>query len=184
MGNPIALDRHSPFGRMGNFYNNHTAIIVSITVSISSSWLIFLLVSRNRGWFLLPRTSEIVILSSMTMLSSGWGTANRWKSDRGLRSKRAINSGNQRGREIGKSGMKKAFLFEWQTKNPACHEGQAGHVFWRQFHILLPCLQQIGSVLPPFRGYHESAEMQGATCQNEKFDSLQTIILQGVVPTF
>jgi hypothetical protein len=78
---------------------------------------------------LFPGTSRIVILSSMPSFHRVEAMWLAEKNDRGLRSGRAINSGKQHGREIGKSDMKKAFLFEWQTKNPACHEGQAGHVF-------------------------------------------------------
>ena len=79
--------------------------------------------------------------------------------------------------------MKRAFLFEWHTKSPACHEGQAGHVLKPVSHpVALP--STVGSVLPPFRGYHESAEMQGATCHFDKFDWLQTKLLQGVVSNF
>jgi hypothetical protein len=44
--------------------------------------------------------------------------------------------------------MKRAFLFEWQTKSPACHEGQAGHVLKPVSHpVALP--PTVGSLRTP-----------------------------------
>jgi hypothetical protein len=49
---------------------------------------------------------------------------------------------------MGKSGLKRAFLFEWQKKSPAYHVGQAGHVLKPVSHpVALP--STVGSVLPP-----------------------------------
>ena len=52
---------------MGNLSNNRTAIIVSIPVSISSSRMIEIILGASMPkWILFPRTSRIVIRSSMT----------------------------------------------------------------------------------------------------------------------
>jgi hypothetical protein len=67
MENTITFKQYFPFVRMGNLSKYHTAIIVSIFISISYSRMIeIILGALMPRRILFPLTLRIVILSSMT----------------------------------------------------------------------------------------------------------------------